>query len=326
MQHHTGVDGTEQRTLREPVSCVGLGLHCGRRVAMTLRPADADAGVSFVRRDVRSDRGHIPAVWKHVVDTRLCTVLGNEHGVTAGTVEHLLAALRGCGVDNAVVELDAPEVPIMDGSAAPYVALIDQAGVVGQQARRRAIIVHRTVAVYEGDRHAVLSPARRPRVSVEIDFAAEAVGRQRAEIVLEETGFRRDVASARTFGFAGELEGLREQGLALGGSVRNAIVVDGAEVVNTEGLRFPDEFARHKLLDCVGDLSLAGGHLLGHMHGHKPGHRLNKALMRHLFDDAEAWSLVRLDEVEDGCWRRLLRGVGGARNARLGRWFSTMVA
>ncbi len=320
---HQETGRTEQHTLRESVSCVGIGLHSGRRVRMTLRPAEVDSGITFVRRDKRPDRASIPALWKNVVDTRLCTVLANEHGARVGTVEHLLAAMRGCGVDNVVVELDAPEVPILDGSAAPYVVLIDQAGLVSQRVRRRAIVVHRTIAVYEGDRHAVLSPARRPQLTIEIDFSAPAVGRQSAELVLEETRFRREIAPARTFGFSSELDSLREQGLALGGSVRNAIVVDGGDVVNAEGLRYPDEFVRHKLLDCIGDLSLAGGHVLGHLRGYKPGHHLNNALMRHLFDDEDAWSLVRLDEIEDGRWRRLLRGVGDAPS-RLGRWFSAV--
>lgn len=319
----TRADQASQRTVRDPVSCVGIGLHTGRHVSLTIRPAGPDTGVVFQRRDVVVGRGRVSALWSEVADTRLCTVLGNEHSVTVSTVEHLLAALRGTGVDNAEIEVDGPEVPIMDGSAAPFVAMIERAGTVVQAAKRRAVVVHRPVAVRDGDRRAELVPSAISRVSVEIDFPHPAVGRQSASATLGPDGFDRELACARTFGFAAELESLRARGLALGGSLRNAVIVDEAGVVNDDGLRFADEFARHKVLDCVGDLSLAGAHVLGHFRGYKTGHALNHALIRSLFADRSAWSYVRLDEI-DVPWRRLL--IGGARRARLARWLSTMVA
>ncbi len=281
-----------QQTLARSLTIRGVGLHSGAVVTMTLRPAAADHGIVFVRTDV-TDRGNtIPARWDHVVDTRLCTVIGNADGVTVGTIEHLMAALRGCGIDNTVVEIDGPELPVMDGSSAPFVALIDEAGVRAQALPRRAIKVLREVSVEQDGKRATLKPAEGSVFAGEIDFRHPAIGVQSFETHLYNGNFRHDLAEARTFGFVEEVEALRKMGLARGGSLDNAIVLDRETVLNAEGLRFADEFIRHKLLDAVGDLYLAGGPILGAYEGTKAGHALNNAILRELFATPGAWVLV----------------------------------
>ena len=279
----------KQHTLRGTLSCVGVGLHGGQRVSLAVRPAPGDSGIVFLRRDVPAGRGVIPARWDAVVDTQLCTMLSNEHGITVATIEHLMAALAGCGVDNALVELDGPEVPIMDGSSAPFVALIEQVGRVAQTKPRRMIRVLAPLEVQEGDKFARLEPGPAVELAVEIDFPSTVIGAQSFELTLAGRAFARQVAHCRTFGFKADLERLWARGQALGGSLNNAILVDGDRVVNPQGLRCPDEFVRHKLLDCVGDLALAGAPLLGRFQGYKPGHGLNNRLLRALFLNPQAW-------------------------------------
>lgn len=288
-----------QRTLKTCIPYVGTGLHSGCRIGMLVRPGEANTGVRFVRSDVPTGRGVIPAMWHHVVDTRLGTIIGNEFGITVSTVEHLTAALHGCGIDNAVVELDGPEVPILDGSAEPFVAMIERAGVVDQQAKRWAMLVQDTVEVCLDDKFVRLEPCPITRITAEIDFPDTAVGTQRLSTILTEPVFKRDLARARTFGFADQIEYLYERELALGGSPQNAILVDGNTVVNEEGLRFDDEFVRHKILDIIGDLALAGVPVIGHFHGYKPGHALNQALLRKFISNEQAWSYVMLDDFEN---------------------------
>lgn len=288
-----------QRTLKTCIPYVGTGLHSGCRIGMLVRPGEANTGVRFVRNDVPTGRGVIPAMWHHVVDTRLGTIIGNEFGITVSTVEHLTAALHGCGIDNAVIELDGPEVPILDGSAEPFVAMIERAGVVDQQAKRWAMLVQDTVEVCLDDKFVRLEPCPIARITAEIDFPDTAVGTQRLSTVLTEPVFKRDLARARTFGFADQIEELYERELALGGSPQNAILVDGDTVVNDEGLRFHDEFVRHKILDIIGDLALAGVPVIGHFHGYKPGHALNQALLRKFISNEQAWSYVMLDDFEN---------------------------
>jgi UDP-3-O-[3-hydroxymyristoyl] N-acetylglucosamine deacetylase len=210
-----------------------------------------------------------------------------------------MAALHGCGIDNAVVELDGPEVPILDGSAEPFVAMIERAGIVDQAANRWAMLVEDTVEVHLDDRLVRLEPCPITRITAEIDFPDTAVGSQRLSTVVTEPVFKRDLARARTFGFADQIDDLYERELALGGSPRNAILVDGDTVINDEGLRFHDEFVRHKILDIIGDLSLAGVPVIGHFYGYKPGHALNQALLRKFISNEHAWSYVMLDEYED---------------------------
>jgi len=278
-----------QQTLKAPIGCVGVGLHSGCRVSLTFRPAPPDHGIVFRRTDLGID---IPARFDRVVDTRLSTVLG-EGSARIGTVEHVMAALAGCGIDNAIVEVDGPEPPILDGSAAPYVFLLDCAGRVPQEAPRSAIEIRRNVRVTDGEAFAELRPGTPGSTGLDmalsIDFAAAAIGRQALSMRLTQHSFRHELARARTFALAEEIEQLRAAGLARGGSLENAVVVDQAKVLNAAGLRMPDEFARHKLLDAVGDLALARAPLVGRFVAHRSGHTLNNRLLRALFADRLAW-------------------------------------
>ncbi|MGH6661022.1 MAG: UDP-3-O-acyl-N-acetylglucosamine deacetylase [Rhodospirillales bacterium] len=286
-----------QRTLKSSVSCVGVGLHSGKPASLTLQPAAIDAGIVFKRTDIGG--AAIPAKWDHVVDSRMCTTIGDGNGVAIGTVEHLMAALAGCGIDNAVVEVDGPEVPIMDGSAQPFVAMVAAAGVVNQDASRRVIRVLKTVSVEAGNSQARLSPGLCLSLDVAIDFASGAVAKQSLSIGVVNGSFARELAGARTFGFLQEVEKLWAAGLAKGGSLDNAVVVSGDKVLNQEGLRFDDEFVRHKILDAVGDLYLAGAPIIGNFHGVRSGHAINNALLKALFADSRCWKydVLRGDET-----------------------------
>lgn len=279
-----------QQTLNTTIHCAGVGLHSGRRVRMTLRPAPVDHGICFIRTDVPADHAVIPARWDLVADTRLCTLLKNEHGTSIGTIEHLMAALRGLGIDNAVIEVDAPELPIMDGSSAEFVFLIECAGIKQQDQPRRVIRVLKEVRVQDGDKVVSLSPAPVSSFRAEIIYDNTAlIRRQEGFLRLTDGAFKAEVADCRTFGFAHEVEAMRKAGLGLGGSLDNAVVIDGDRVMNPGGLRHADEFIRHKILDAVGDLYLAGGPILGHYQGLRPGHAMNNAILRALFADSSAW-------------------------------------
>jgi UDP-3-O-[3-hydroxymyristoyl] N-acetylglucosamine deacetylase len=293
--------GWRQRTLKTAINCVGVGVHSGQRVNLTIRPAPADHGVVFRRTDVDQT---IMARFDNVCDTRLCTVLGDS--VTRiGTIEHLVAALSGLAIDNALIEVDGPEIPILDGSSAPFVFLLDCAGSVEQDAPRRVIEVRRTVRVTAGEAWAELRPLRpmtravQPTLEMDlsIDFAASAIGRQSASLCLTPDSFRHEIAAARTFAHAQEVEQLQQAGLARGGSLDNAIVVDGANILNPGGLRMANEFATHKMLDAIGDLALAGGRLHARFVAHRPGHSLTNRLLRALFADAAAWHVVATEPL-----------------------------
>jgi UDP-3-O-[3-hydroxymyristoyl] N-acetylglucosamine deacetylase len=291
--------GWRQRTLKSAIDCVGTGVHSGRRVPLTIRPAPADHGIVFRRTDLGRA---IPARFDNVTDTRLCTVLADPSmpGARVGTIEHLMAALSALAIDNALVELDGPEVPILDGSATPFLFLLDCAGTVDCDAPRRVIEICRPVRVTAGPAWAELLPltplvrAADPvlQMNLSIDFAASAIGQQSASLHLTPDNFRRDIAAARTFAHAQEVQQLQEAGLARGGSLDNAIVVDGAQILNPGGLRMQNEFAAHKLLDAVGDLALAGARLHGSYAAHRTGHDLNNRLLRALFADPTAWREV----------------------------------
>lgn len=279
-----------QQTLKTDIHCAGIGLHSGRQVRMIIRPAPVDHGIGFVRTDVPADRAVIPARWDLVADTRLCTLLKNAQGTTIGTVEHLMAALRGVGIDNAVVEVDAAELPIMDGSAAPFVQMIEDAGIARQDQPRRLIRVLKEVRVQDGDKLVSLSPSPISSFRAEIVYENTAlIRRQEGFLRLAEGTFKAEVADCRTFGFAHEVEAMRKAGLGLGGSLDNAVVIEGDRVLNEGGLRHADEFIRHKILDAVGDLYLAGGPVLGHYQGLRPGHAMNNAVLHALFADETAW-------------------------------------
>ena len=298
MIYQNPVSGNRQCTINDRIDCVGVGLHSGQKASMTLIPAPPDTGIRFLRKDIQAEHAVIPARWQNVVDTRMCTVLGNEHGVTISTVEHVLAALRGCGVDNLLVEISGSEVPILDGSSAPLVRMIERVGIAPQSVPRFGLWVERPIDVSQGEHYAVLVPSATPRISVVIDFDNPAIGVQCASMDLYDQVFAEEVASARTFGFTREVEDLREQGLALGGSTRNAILLDERGVVNSEGLRYANEFARHKILDCLGDLALAGEPIFGHLFVHKPGHRLNNALLREIFARSDAWRRLSYEQID----------------------------
>jgi UDP-3-O-[3-hydroxymyristoyl] N-acetylglucosamine deacetylase len=284
-----------QHTLKTAIGCVGVGLHSGRQVRLTLHPAEPGTGIVFRRTDLDLD---IPARFDLVSDTRLCTqlCLPDRPHAGVGTVEHILAALSALGVDNAILALDGPEVPVHDGSSAPWVFLIDCAGRRPQDAPRETIEILRPVRVEAGDAFVELRPGNAGlELALSIDFPAPAIGRQALTVLMTEQNFRRRLADARTFTQLAEIEALREAGLARGGSLDNAVVVDHARVVNPEGLRGADEFVRHKMLDAVGDLALAGCSIQGRFIGHKSGHALNNRLLRALFADASAWRLATLE-------------------------------
>ena len=284
-----------QQTLKTAMRCTGIGLHTGRKVDVSLLPAPANTGIVFRRTDLGLD---IPARFDRVVDTQLCTVLGlpDRREARVGTVEHLMAALAATGVGNLIVEVDGPELPVLDGSAEPWLFLIECAGVATLEASAVEIEVLRPVRVADGDAFAELRPGAGGclELSLAIDFQAAAIGRQALSLSLRGDAFR-EIARARTFTQAHEIAGLRAAGLAKGGTLENAVVVDGATVLNPTGLRMQDEFVRHKLLDAVGDLALAGAGLRGRFIGHRSGHALNNQVLRALFAEPANWRPVRVD-------------------------------
>lgn len=291
-----------QATLATPIDCRGVGLHSGAPVHMTLSPAPIDHGITFERTDLPTGTGLIPARFDRVTDTRLCTLLSNEHGATVGTVEHLMAALAGTGINNLSITLDGPEVPIMDGSSAEFLFLIDCAGIETQNAPISAIEILKPVEVSKGDAVARLEPSDRFRIDFEIDFPCTVIGNQSGRLDLVNGAFRSHIAEARTFGYVQEVDMMRKMGLARGGSLENAIVVDAeaGSVLNPEGLRFDDEFVRHKTLDAVGDLALAGAPILGAYYGYKAGHGLTNELLRALFQTPGAWRWTNLAATSKG--------------------------
>ena len=280
-----------QKTLRKPIECAGIGLHSGAQISMNLRPAPADSGIVFVRLD--HGGALLPALYDRVTGTTLGTSLGGSNGAAVGTVEHLMAALWGCEIDNLFVEINGPEVPAMDGSAGPFVDMITEAGIVEQEALRHVIKVWQRVDIVDGERRISLIPTERFSVDLSIDFSHKAIARQSSILDGGPSAFRSEISSARTFGFVHEVEALRAAGLAKGGCLENSIVVgdENTGILNEGGLRYDNEFARHKVLDCVGDLYLAGKPLLARVEAHRSGHELNNALLRKLFSDDDNWSL-----------------------------------
>lgn len=282
----------KQTTLRKSISVAGVGVHSGRPAQLTIGPAAADTGYIFIRQEGENVR-QVRAEPAAVVASELATVLGDESGPVVSTIEHVLAALYGMGVDNAVIAVDGPEVPIMDGSATPFVAAIEEAGIRTLSARRRYIKVLRPVGVMDGTAYAEIRPEDSGlRVECEIEFGSAAIGRQTYALDVEPEAFENEVASARTFGFLCDVDTLRSAGYARGASLENTVVVGEDEVVNAEGLRFADEFARHKVLDAVGDLAVAGLPILGAFRSFRGGHRLNYAVLSALLADRTAWTIV----------------------------------
>jgi UDP-3-O-[3-hydroxymyristoyl] N-acetylglucosamine deacetylase len=287
-----------QRTLKNVIRATGVGLHTGEKVYLTLRPAAPDTGIVFRRVDL-DPPVEIKACPENVGDTRLSTALVQD-GAKISTVEHLLSAFAGLGIDNAYVDVSAPEVPIMDGSAGPFVFLVQSAGVEEQNAPKKFIRIKRKVVVQEGDKQASFEPFEGFKVSFAIDFDHPAFTErtQYASIDFSSTSFVKEVSRARTFGFLRDLEMLRERQLALGGSLDNAIVVDDYRVLNEDGLRYEDEFVKHKILDAIGDLYLLGHSLVGAFHGLKSGHALNNRLLKELLADQTAWEEVTFRSEE----------------------------
>ena len=275
-----------QRSLASVTRCRGIGLHCGQKVVMTLHPALPDTGILFRRSDAGAE---IRANWASTAESTLSTVLSNGEGIQIGTIEHLMAAFAGCGIDNAVVELDGPEVPIMDGSAAPFVSVIERAGIIEQDAARRGMKILKPVVVSDNEASAALLPDHGFSMSFEIDFANPLIRQQEIALAVDPESFKAELAPARTFGLLDDWPRLKAAGLARGGSLDNAVVVSGNRVLNDGGLRFADEFVRHKLVDALGDLYLAGGPIIGHFRGLRSGHALTRRLLSALFADSDAW-------------------------------------
>jgi UDP-3-O-[3-hydroxymyristoyl] N-acetylglucosamine deacetylase len=291
--------GSRQTTLGREIQLTGIGVHSGARVSMVLHPADADTGYRFLVSKRGRIVAEIPAHVDHVKNLTLCTVLGDDSGVTIGTVEHLLAALRGLSIDNCYIEVDAREVPIMDGSAAAFVAAIDGVGIRELLPPRKFIKVLKPVRVEEGNCWGELRPHSGFHVDVEIDFDSPVIGRQRYALEMNSGAFRNEIARARTFGFMRDVESLWKAGLALGASLDNTVALAEDRVMNPEGLRYPQEFVRHKMLDAVGDMALAGAPILGTYQSARGGHRLNAYVLRKLFADSEAWTMVSAPRVRE---------------------------
>jgi UDP-3-O-[3-hydroxymyristoyl] N-acetylglucosamine deacetylase len=300
------MDIVQQRTVKNSIHCRGVGLHSGIKTSLTLLPAAPDTGIVFRRTDAAGAGAEIAANWKNAVDSALCTTLTNGEGVTVSTIEHLMAAFAGAELDNVIVEIDGPEVPIMDGSAAPFVFLIECAGLREQDAPRRAVKILKPVSVGDSSKSASLLPDHGFSMSFEIDFASRAVSRQDISLVFDSETFKSEIARARTFGFLQDLDRMRAAGLARGGSLDNAVVVSGDIILNEGGLRYTDEFVRHKLLDALGDCYLAGHPLIGHFRGQRSGHSLNRQVLEALFADPDAWcftTLSRSETIDELLWR-----------------------
>jgi UDP-3-O-[3-hydroxymyristoyl] N-acetylglucosamine deacetylase len=286
-----------QKTLKTSIRCRGTALHSGERVTMSFHPAEADSGIVFRR----SDRGGaaLGANWRRVRESTLCTTLNDGEDLSVATIEHVMAALAGLEIDNAVVELDGPEVPVMDGSAAPFAFLLECAGIVEQDAPRRAIAVLKPIHVGDQGKSAALLPGDSLTIDLTIDFAAAAIRHQNLFWAFDRDSFKTEIAPARTFGFLEDVNALRAAGLARGGSLDNAIVIGDGQVLNRDGLRFPDEFVRHKMLDALGDLYLAGAPILGSFTGVHSGHAVNRQLLEALFADRSAYRIVPMPQPEE---------------------------
>ena len=281
-----------QKTTVAPAIIAGVGVHTGDRVRLAVRPAPAGTGIVFVRTDIKDRDNRIPVSGEAVVDARLNTMIENAAGVRLSTIEHLMAAFSALGVSNAVVEVDGPELPILDGSALQFVQLLDRAGFRRQEAPVRYIEILEPIRVEDGDKTAALLPCDRFEMRFEIDFASPVIGNQVVDFVVDEETFRTEIMAARTFGFAHEVEALRRAGLARGGSLENAVVIDGDQILNPGGLRMEREFVKHKALDAIGDLYVLGAPRLGRYEGVKAGHAINNLLVRELLANPQAWREV----------------------------------
>jgi UDP-3-O-[3-hydroxymyristoyl] N-acetylglucosamine deacetylase len=279
-----------QRTVKNEISCKSTGLHSGMKVGMVIRPAAVDSGIVFIRGDLKGNN-RIKADVHNVRDTTLATTLG-LNGVTVATVEHLMSAFSGMGVDNAEVEVNAPEIPIMDGSARPFIDLLKEAGTHMQGKGKKLLVITKKVSVSDGESTAMLLPSPEFMITYKIEFAHPSIGVQSYHMKFTDVSYEEEISSARTFGFLKDVEYLQAKGLALGGSLKNAVILDDQKIINKDGLRFPDEFVKHKILDAIGDLSLIGIPIIGHFVAFKSGHRLNNILLKELLIRKECWVLT----------------------------------
>ena len=285
-----------QRSIRRSVHCEGIGLHTGAQVSLDMMPAPSNHGIQFVRTDV-SPQVSIPALSEYVVDTSMATTVG-KNGVRIGTVEHVLAALAGLGIDNLRIEVNGPEIPIMDGSAGPFTQLIQSAGVRFLDKFKNFLVIRKSVSVKEGKKEAAFGPSSRFKVECTVDFSHPLISDQSYQFDLSDQAFSKEISRARTFGFLRDVEMLKRGGLAKGGSLDNAIVVDEFSILNPEGLRFPDEFVRHKILDALGDIALLGHPVIGHLKLNRCGHALHHQLVRQVLSDSSHYEIVKAQPRE----------------------------
>ncbi len=298
-----------QRTIKDETSCTGIGLHSGHPVNLTIKPAPADTGITFIRKDLPS-RPEIKAAFENVVDTTLSTTLGSN-GFRVSTVEHLMAALFGLGIDNARVEVDGPEVPIMDGSAAPFIFLLRSAGIREQKSPKRFVVIKRPFEIREGARSVRINPSKELKITYAIGFNHPLLRDQSFELRFSGKDFVKEISRARTFGFLRDIQTLRENGLALGGSLDNAIVIDDFRILNEDGLRYKDEFVRHKILDFLGDLAILGCPVIGHFVVNKSGHALNHQLLKKLIHSEKTWEDLAITSPEQWAGERFTVPVFG---------------
>jgi len=282
---------TNQQTIRKSFSLNGIGLHSGKKVKITVEPAKANHGIKFIRTDLTKNN-IVPALWSNVSSTNLCTTISNEKGVSVSTIEHLMSSLSGMHIDNANILINNLEVPIMDGSSLPFVEELENSGMEIQEIPRKIISVKKEIFVSNNDSYAKITPNKQFSIDFEIDFESQLVSKQACQLQLINGNYKTDVSSARTFGFEKDVDYLQANGLALGGSLDNAVVVGEKNILNKEGLRFNDEFVRHKILDSIGDLYLAGKPIQGYFYGSKSGHFLNNQLLKELFSDKSNFDII----------------------------------
>ncbi len=286
-----------QRTLKREVGCTGIGLHSGKEVSIKIRPAPSNFGICFVREDI-DPSFYIKADFKNVIDTKLSTTIGSN-GCKVGTIEHLMAAFYGLGIDNAIVYVNGPELPAMDGSSAPYVLMLKEAGIKEQEEPKRFIVIKKGIKAKDGDRSVEIRPCKELRILYEIEFDHPLIRRQRLEFHFSGNDFIQEISRARTFGFLSEVEEMWKNGLARGGSLDNAVVIDEFRILNEDGLRYRDEFVRHKILDFIGDLALIGAPIIGRFIVKKSGHYLNQQMLKRLMNNRRCWKYLELNNLKE---------------------------
>ena len=287
-----------QTTIKNTISTSGIGLHKGDLIDITLKPSNDNSGIRFIRTDIEGDIAErtILASYQNVSDTNMCTTIKNENDCKISTIEHLMAALSGSGVDNIDIEINGPEVPIMDGSSKQFIDLIENAGLSKLSEKRKFLKITKHIEIIDGEKKCSLSPSNNMNFFASIDFSDKVIGKQEASISLENFNFKDNVSNARTFGFMRDVEALRMSGLGLGGSLDNCIIIDNNEVINSEGLRFENEFVIHKLLDAVGDIFTSGYRIQGEYRGYLCGHHMNNLLLKELFNNKESFEFFEIDD------------------------------